>query len=81
MEKWHRDIQRVSLGEAYKGIKVELKAKGNNVEKLFYISPVARPEDVRIEVQGVRGLMRVEDSYLTPPMGMWSSQNPLPISS
>ncbi|MFN3711974.1 MAG: SBBP repeat-containing protein, partial [Alishewanella aestuarii] len=62
--KWQRDVptyERVSLGEVYKGIRVELKAYGNNVEKLFYVSPKADPGVIRVELEGIKGA-RVKES-------------------
>ncbi len=55
--KWQRDIttfERVSLGEVYEGIRVELKAYGSNIEKLFYVSPNADPRSIRVELEGVK---------------------------
>ncbi len=42
----------VSLGEVYEGIDVELRANGPAAEKLFYVSPGARPERIRMRVKG-----------------------------
>lgn len=46
----------VDLGELYPGIRVSLKAAGNNVEKLFFVSPGADPKDIKIKVEGVPSL-------------------------
>jgi hypothetical protein len=56
---WHRSLStydRVDLGELYPGIRVELRAAGNNVEKLIYISPGAQASAVKIAVEGVEAL-------------------------
>jgi hypothetical protein len=53
---WRRHLtayDRVVLGEPYPGIHVALRATGNNVEKLFYISPGAHVRDIKIAVKGV----------------------------
>ncbi len=46
----------VSLGEVYKGIELKLKAYGNNVEKLFYVKPDADPEEIRLKIEGAKGI-------------------------
>jgi hypothetical protein len=46
----------VSLGEIHKGINLTLKAYGNNVEKLFTVSPGVKPETIKVEVSGAKGL-------------------------
>ncbi|MBI5234879.1 MAG: SBBP repeat-containing protein [Deltaproteobacteria bacterium] len=46
----------VSMGEVYDGITVRLAAKGNNVEKLFYVRPQADPSLIRMEMEGIKGL-------------------------
>lgn len=62
--KWRRNISAyevVNLGEVYKGIKLKLRAYGNNVEKLFYIKPHAAPEAIKIKLSGAHTL-RVNDA-------------------
>ncbi len=57
--KWKSGLktyEEVSLGEAYPGIEVKLRAYGNNVEKLFYIQPGADPDEIRMRVSGIRNL-------------------------
>jgi hypothetical protein len=44
----------VNLGEVYNGIELKLKAYGNNVEKLFYVRPDAKPKDIRIKLNGAK---------------------------
>ena len=56
--KWQSNIPSydvVSLGEVYEGIEVKLKAYGNNVEKLFYVKPGAKPETIKMKVSGGKG--------------------------
>lgn len=48
--------QSVNFGEVYEGIELELKAHGNNVEKLFVIQPGAAPEKIRLRIQGANKL-------------------------
>jgi hypothetical protein len=56
---WQKQLaafDSIALGELYPGIRVSLRAAGNNVEKLFYVSPGAAPDAVKIDVQGVRSI-------------------------
>jgi hypothetical protein len=56
---WHSNLPcfaRVGVGSVGKGIRLELKAHGRNVEKLFYIQPGANPADIRIAVKGATHL-------------------------
>ena len=57
--RWRSNIETfrvVSLGEVYKGISLELRAYGNNVEKIFEVKPGADPRRIAIEVQGAKRL-------------------------
>lgn len=57
--KWRSGLathESVSLGEVYPGIRVELKATGRNVEKVFHVGPGGKAADIRIGVEGVKGL-------------------------
>jgi len=56
---WKSDIPTydyVSLGEIYEGIRLRLKAHGNNVEKLFYVMPGASAEAIRIRLEGASAI-------------------------
>ena len=44
----------VSLGEIANGIRVELQARSNNVEKLFYVEPGARPQQIKVRLDGIK---------------------------
>jgi large repetitive protein len=58
-EEWQTGLDTwnlVNLGEIYPGITVKLKANGENIEKLFFVSPGANPDDIRILVRGVDAL-------------------------
>jgi hypothetical protein len=57
--RWHSDVptfDRVSLGEAWPGIDVELAARGNNVEKLFTVAPGADTRRIAIRLRGAKRL-------------------------
>lgn len=45
----------VDLGELYRGVRVRLRATGNNVEKLFHVAPGADVGAIDIAVEGVDG--------------------------
>jgi len=54
----------LNLGEPYPGIRVSVKAAGNNVEKLFHVAPGAEPGAIEIAVDGVNGLRVDQDGRL-----------------
>ena len=65
---WRSNIsawQEVSMGEVYPGIKLNLKAYDNNVEKLFYVKPGSRPEDIKIKLSGVLSLRIMDTGELS----------------
>lgn len=45
----------LTLGELYEGIEVKLKVRGNRVEKLFYVKPFAKLENVALRIDGAQG--------------------------
>ena len=66
-EQWHSNIatyESVSFGDIYDGIALELKAYGNNVEKLFHVKPGADPKAIRVKVSGARSIEVTEDGFL-----------------
>jgi len=46
----------ISLGEIYDGIELRLRAYGKNVEKLFYVRPEAKPEEIKVGIRGSKGI-------------------------
>ncbi len=57
--KWQTNIptyRLVSMGEVYKGISLKLRAHSGSVEKLFYVKPGGRPEQVKMGVSGAASL-------------------------
>ena len=55
--KWRSNLspyQVVDMGEVYNGIGLQLKAHGNNVEKLFTVRPGANPGQIRIRLDGIK---------------------------
>lgn len=66
-KKWKSNIltyETVNMGEVYKGIEVRLKAYGDNVEKLFCVKPGARPEYIRVKIEGAKALKMDEKGLL-----------------
>jgi len=54
----------LSLGRVFPGIEVRLRASSGNVEKLFYLNPGARAEDIVLKVEGIASIKVAEDGYL-----------------
>ncbi|MGQ9681361.1 MAG: DUF7948 domain-containing protein [Anaerolineae bacterium] len=57
--QWRKDIpsfRSVSLGQVYPGVQLDLQLRGDRVEKVFTIAPGADAGQVRIAVEGARGL-------------------------
>ena len=66
-DNWRTDIpawQEVSLGKVYKGVELKLRAYGNNVEKLFTVYPEGSVEDIKLKMEGAKGLKVNEDGEL-----------------
>ncbi|GAB4315467.1 MAG: hypothetical protein Kow0019_15620 [Methanobacteriaceae archaeon] len=66
-DKWKTNLPTynlINLGEIYPGIVVKLRAKGSNIEKLFFISPGSNPENIRIQIQGADQLETDEEGQL-----------------
>ncbi len=66
-ENWKRDIptyEAVRVGEVAQGVDLKLKAYGGNVEKLFYVKPGAEVREIRVKVEGAKGLKVSEDGKL-----------------
>ncbi len=57
---WKRNVpsyNTISYGEVYKGIEFQFRAYGGNIEKLFLIDPGAKPENIRIQMNGAKSLI------------------------
>jgi hypothetical protein len=66
-EDWRTDIptwQELSLGEIYKGIDLKLKAYGKTIEKLFTVHPEGSVTDIKLSIEGAKGLKIKEDGVL-----------------
>ena len=57
--RWQSNTQTwdsLDLGELYPGIRVSLRAAGNNVEKLFHVAPGANPQQIDIAIDGINAV-------------------------
>jgi hypothetical protein len=58
-EDWTSNIttwNKVSFGKVYSNIDMELRAYGNNVEKLFTVHPKGKVSDIKMRVEGTEGI-------------------------
>ncbi len=66
-----RVFEAVDLGEVWPGVRLELVARGKNVEKRFTVAPGASPDVIRIRVDGgAPGLRREPNGQLTVPSAL-----------
>ncbi len=66
-DNWRTDIpawQEVSIGEVYEDIELKLRAYGKNVEKLFTVYPKGSVEDIKLNIEGAKGLKVNKDGEL-----------------
>jgi len=57
--KWKSNVPTfdfVNFGEVYNGIGLKLKAYGKNVEKLFFVKPGADYSDIKLVMEGAKGM-------------------------
>ena len=81
--RWQRDLptyERVSLGEVYPGIEVQLKASASSVEKLFYVQPGAAPEQIKVRLRGGQGLQLIGQGELEVVTALVMVQGSRPIA-
>jgi hypothetical protein len=52
---------RISWGEIYNGITLEITAFTDGVEKLIIVAPGGNPEEIKISIKGAKGL-KIDDS-------------------
>jgi hypothetical protein len=66
-DDWRTGLQTydaISLGTAWDGIELQLRARANNVEKFFFVAPHADVADIRMAVDGASGLSLTEAGEL-----------------
>jgi len=70
--RWQRDVpafDTVSLGEPWPGIRVELAARGTEVEKLFHVAPGADVRRIAVRLRGARRVELAADGRLVAHTG------------
>lgn len=58
-DQWRTDIgsyRSIAFNDIYPGVRLRLNARGNNVEKLFYVAPYADADRIRLQIDGVERL-------------------------
>ena len=66
-DKWKTNLSafdRLDFGEVYEGVSLLLSAHGNNVEKIFVLSPGADPRDIAFGFEGASGIEITSDGQL-----------------
>ncbi len=72
--------QEISFGEVYSGIELRLHARGENVEKLFFLSPGASADTIKIKMEGVNTLGVNVAGQLVAETGLGSVSFTAPIA-
>ena len=54
----------VNLGEVWKGIKLKVRAYGDNVEKLFYVEPGVEVGKIKVRLEGAKSIEITKDGRL-----------------
>jgi len=70
MEKHLASYQEITLGEVYDKINVNLRAYGNNVEKIFTVAPGGDPGNITLKVSGADKLTVNEQGELELATGL-----------
>jgi hypothetical protein len=71
--RWRTNVptfESVSLGEVWPGIQVDLRAHGNNVEKIFTVEPHQDPSQIRMRLAGAQSLTVGEEGALVVRTGI-----------
>jgi hypothetical protein len=71
---------KLDLGEVFAGVKVELIAHGNNVEKVYTVAPNANPNAIRMSLAGVSNLGKDNQGNLLAQTGNGSVRFSAPIA-
>ena len=81
--KWQSGLSTynlVSFGEIYTGIELKLSARGNNVEKRFYVSPGADVSQIKIDLSGAEGLSVSEQGGLVAETALGAASFTRPVA-
>ena len=82
-DKWKTDLTTynvVDLGEVYKGIDLQLKAYGKNVEKIFTVKPGADPQSINLKIEGATSLNINDKGELEVETGLGTVSFAKPIT-
>ena len=60
---------RVQLGEVYPGVNLQLRATGNNIEKIFTVAPGRNPHQIQVRLDGTERLEVSADGQLVAHTG------------
>lgn len=80
---WKTDVPsyyKVSFGQVWQGVDVDLKAASDNVEKIFTMAPGADVEDIKISVDGVTTLGVSDTGELVLETGIGQVKMTKPIA-
>lgn len=72
--------QEITLGEIYDRINVNLRAYGNNVEKVFTVSPGGDPAGIAVKVTGAESLSVNEQGELELSTGLGTVKMTSPVA-
>jgi MYXO-CTERM domain-containing protein len=75
-----RTATRVSLGEPWPGVQVELQAHGGAVEKLFRVAPGADPSAIAVEVEGAQATRRDAAGRILAATGIGDVELSAPVA-
>ena len=71
---------KLDLGEVFTGIRVELVAHGDSVEKVYIVSPGAHTNAIRMTLVGVNGLSKDAEGALLAQTGNGSVRFSTPVA-
>lgn len=73
-------VESVDLGEVWRGIHVELRARGSTVEKVFTLAPEASVAKIRVQLDGARSLRTNSTGELVATTGLGDVVSSRPIA-
>ena len=80
VEKHVSSYNEISLGEVYDQIKVNLKAYGNNMEKIFTVAPGGDPAKIALKVAGADSISVNEQGELELVTGLGTVKMTCPVA-
>ena len=82
-QQWVKDIptfNSVNMGEIYQGVSLKLRARGNNVEKVFAVQPGADPKKIKMNIAGANALRLTGNGELKVETGAGSMRFTNPVA-